>query len=94
MTDATVEDGGRIRLGISACLLGQSVRWDGGHAHDRFLTDTLGRLLLPQLFGIPQRPNGQRKLDSTFIVACPVHACPVDKTLFSGSVGRLFFLNR
>ncbi len=32
-----------IRLGISACLLGQNVRYDGGHQHDRFLTDTLGR---------------------------------------------------
>jgi uncharacterized protein YbgA (DUF1722 family)/uncharacterized protein YbbK (DUF523 family) len=32
----------RIRLGISACLLGQPVRFDGGHKHDRFLTDTLG----------------------------------------------------
>jgi len=32
-----------VRLGISACLLGQNVRYDGGHQHDRFLTDTLGR---------------------------------------------------
>lgn len=32
-----------IRIGISACLLGQRVRYDGGHKHDRFLTDTLGR---------------------------------------------------
>jgi len=30
------------RLGISACLLGQRVRYDGGHKRDRFLTDTLG----------------------------------------------------
>jgi uncharacterized protein YbgA (DUF1722 family)/uncharacterized protein YbbK (DUF523 family) len=32
----------RIRLGISTCLLGESVRYDGGHKLDRFLTDTLG----------------------------------------------------
>lgn len=31
-----------IRLGISACLLGQQVRYDGGHKLDRFLRDTLG----------------------------------------------------
>jgi uncharacterized protein YbgA (DUF1722 family)/uncharacterized protein YbbK (DUF523 family) len=31
-----------IRIGISACLLGERVRYDGGHKHDRFLTDTLG----------------------------------------------------
>lgn len=32
-----------IRLGISACLLGQNVRYDGGHKLDRFLRDTLGQ---------------------------------------------------
>jgi len=31
-----------IRVGISSCLLGQKVRFDGGHKHDRYLTDTLG----------------------------------------------------
>lgn len=32
-----------IKLGISACLLGENVRYDGGHKLDRFLSDTLGR---------------------------------------------------
>ena len=31
-----------LRIGISACLLGQQVRYDGGHKRDRFLTDTFG----------------------------------------------------
>jgi uncharacterized protein YbbK (DUF523 family)/uncharacterized protein YbgA (DUF1722 family) len=31
-----------IRIGISACLLGQNVRYDGGHKRDRYVTDTLG----------------------------------------------------
>lgn len=31
-----------IRLGISRCLLGDEVRFDGGHKRDRFLTDVLG----------------------------------------------------
>jgi uncharacterized protein YbgA (DUF1722 family)/uncharacterized protein YbbK (DUF523 family) len=31
-----------IRIGISSCLLGQEVRYDGGHKRDRFLTDVLG----------------------------------------------------
>jgi uncharacterized protein YbgA (DUF1722 family)/uncharacterized protein YbbK (DUF523 family) len=35
----------KIRLGISACLLGQNVRYDGGHQLDRFLRDTLGRFV-------------------------------------------------
>lgn len=32
-----------IKLGISSCLLGNSVRYDGSHTQDRFLTDTLSR---------------------------------------------------
>lgn len=31
-----------LRLGISACLLGQRVRYDGQHKRDAFLADTLG----------------------------------------------------
>jgi uncharacterized protein YbbK (DUF523 family) len=32
-----------ICLGISTCLLGEPVRYDGGHKLDHFLADTLGR---------------------------------------------------
>ena len=35
----------RPRLGISACLLGQKVRYDGGHKQDEFLSETFGRLV-------------------------------------------------
>src|SRR4029079_8632960 len=31
-----------LRLGVSSCLLGAEVRFDGGHKRDRFLTDVLG----------------------------------------------------
>jgi uncharacterized protein YbgA (DUF1722 family)/uncharacterized protein YbbK (DUF523 family) len=31
-----------IRLGVSACLLGDQVRYDGGHKRDTFLMDILG----------------------------------------------------
>jgi uncharacterized protein YbgA (DUF1722 family)/uncharacterized protein YbbK (DUF523 family) len=34
-----------LRIGISACLLGREVRYDGGHKRDRFLTETLGRFV-------------------------------------------------
>ncbi len=30
-----------IRIGVSACLLGEEVRFDGGHKRDRFLADIL-----------------------------------------------------
>jgi len=33
----------RIKIGISSCLLGNPVRYDGGHKLDRFLRDTLGQ---------------------------------------------------
>jgi len=32
-----------IKIGISSCLLGNHVRFDGGHKMDRFLVDTLGQ---------------------------------------------------
>ena len=32
-----------VRIGISSCLLGEKVRYDGGHRLDRFLKDTLGQ---------------------------------------------------
>ena len=31
-----------IRIGISACIVGQEVRFSGGHKLDRFIRDTLG----------------------------------------------------
>jgi len=51
-----------INLGISACLLGENVRYDGGHKRDRYLTDTLGQYVnyvpvCPEAeagFGIPR----------------------------------------
>lgn len=52
----------KIRLGISSCLLGENVRYNGGHSLDRFLRDTLGRYVeyvpvCPEVecgFGIPR----------------------------------------
>jgi len=32
----------KIKIGISSCLLGEKVRYDGGHKLDRFLVDVLG----------------------------------------------------
>jgi uncharacterized protein YbgA (DUF1722 family)/uncharacterized protein YbbK (DUF523 family) len=34
-----------IRIGVSSCLLGEEVRFDGGHKHNDFLTETLGRFV-------------------------------------------------
>lgn len=32
----------KITIGVSSCLLGNNVRYDGGHKWDRYITDTLG----------------------------------------------------
>jgi uncharacterized protein YbgA (DUF1722 family)/uncharacterized protein YbbK (DUF523 family) len=39
------QPGDPIRIGISACLLGEKVRFDGGHKRDSFLVDTFGRFV-------------------------------------------------
>src|SRR5438876_8818776 len=52
------------RVGVRACLLGQEVRWDGGHKRDPFLTELLGRHVewvpvCPEVelgLGIPREP--------------------------------------
>jgi uncharacterized protein YbgA (DUF1722 family)/uncharacterized protein YbbK (DUF523 family) len=36
---------GPLRVGVSRCLLGEEVRYDGQHKRDRFLTDVLGPLV-------------------------------------------------
>ena len=53
-----------IRLGISSCLLGEQVRWDGGHKRDPWLAEQLGRFVryysvCPEVgcrFGVPREP--------------------------------------
>ncbi len=54
----------KIRLGLSSCLLGEKVRYDGGHRWDRFITDTLGQYVefvpvCPEVecgLGVPREP--------------------------------------
>jgi len=52
----------RFKLGISSCLLGQEVRWNGGHKLDKYLAYTLGQFVeyvpvCPEVeagFGVPR----------------------------------------
>ena len=54
----------KIIIGISECLLGMKVRFDGGHKHDRYITDTLGDYFTFQAYcpeiaiglGVPREP--------------------------------------
>lgn len=55
---------GKLRLGVSACLLGQEVRYDGQHKRDAFVVDVLGELVewvpvCPEVevgMGVPREP--------------------------------------
>ena len=42
VTDGARDGDRPIRLGVSSCLLGNAVRYDGGHRRDAFVTDLLG----------------------------------------------------
>jgi uncharacterized protein YbgA (DUF1722 family)/uncharacterized protein YbbK (DUF523 family) len=54
----------KIRIGVSTCLLGEAVRYDGGHAYDRYVPETLGQYMefvpvCPEMeagFGVPREP--------------------------------------
>jgi uncharacterized protein YbgA (DUF1722 family)/uncharacterized protein YbbK (DUF523 family) len=41
--DSVSPPGAAIRIGVSTCLLGEHVRFDGGHKRDPFLVETFGR---------------------------------------------------
>lgn len=63
-TDGTPDAHGDVRIGISSCLMGEEVRYDGGHARDGFLAGTLSRFVTfhavcPEVeigMGIPREP--------------------------------------
>lgn len=54
----------RIRIGISSCLLGEKVRYDGNHKRDVYIAETLGRVfefvpVCPEVgigLGVPRLP--------------------------------------
>lgn len=62
MTEAPETE--KIPVGISSCLLGERVRYDGGHKHDAYITGTLGRIFAFRSFcpeieiglGVPREP--------------------------------------
>jgi uncharacterized protein YbgA (DUF1722 family)/uncharacterized protein YbbK (DUF523 family) len=64
MDSEHIEKEAKIKVGISSCLLGNPVRFNGGHTRDRFVTDTLGKYfeyypVCPEVesgFGIPREP--------------------------------------
>lgn len=59
-----MDNGDKIKLGISSCLLGQEVRFDSSHKLNRYITDTLGEFFeftpfCPEVaigMGVPRPP--------------------------------------
>jgi uncharacterized protein YbbK (DUF523 family) len=67
----------KIKIGISSCLLGEKVRYDGGHKLDLFLKDTMGKFfeyvpVCPEVecaFGIPRKAmHLEGNIDSPLLV--------------------------
>lgn len=60
-----------VRVGISACLLGEEVRYDGGHKRAQFLIDAFGPAIewvsiCPEVeagFGTPREPMRLSQID-------------------------------
>ena len=65
------KDDNRIPVGISSCLLGEQVRFNGGHKFDRFINKRLSRFFefrpyCPEVaigLGVPREPIRQVKTD-------------------------------
>lgn len=76
----------KIKLGISSCLLGNSVRYDGGHKLDSFLKETLGQYVdyvpvCPEAecgMGIPREP--MRLEAHSGVIRLVTRTSRVDKT--------------
>lgn len=75
-----------IKIGVSSCLLGNKVRYDGGHSHDRFLTQTLGLFaeyvpVCPEVeCGMPTPREAVRLVGSTENPRLETRKTAVDKT--------------
>jgi uncharacterized protein YbgA (DUF1722 family) len=74
MSEAGDQDAGiRPRLGVSSCLLGQPVRFNGGHSRSAFLTDELG----PHVDWVPYCPEIEIGLGSPReTLSCGLRAIP------------------
>jgi uncharacterized protein YbgA (DUF1722 family)/uncharacterized protein YbbK (DUF523 family) len=91
-----------IRIGISACLLGENVRWDAGHKHDRFITDTLGQYfdwvpVCPEVeigLGVPRPPIRLEEHDGQIRLVMPQESRDLTETMRSYARRRVAALVR
>lgn len=78
----------KIPVGISSCLLGEKVRYDGGHKNNSYVAKTLGQYFDLQPFcpeldiglGIPRKPIRLSRIGSDVIRCIPVDKPEPDYT--------------
>lgn len=85
-----------MKIAVSACLLGQNVRYDGGNKHERFITDELGRYaeLIPfcpedAVFSTPRGSVRLVDKDGTVRVLTNSEDEDLTQRLLDGSRGEL-----
>ncbi len=94
MPQESMEHQRPIRIGVSACLLGNKVRYDGGHKQDRYLTDTLGQYfewvpVCPEVeFGLPTPRESMRLEQGAGGTRIVVAASGADLTVAMGGFFR------
>lgn len=78
---------GKIPVGVSSCLLGEKVRYDGGHKNNSYIANTLGQYFDLQPFcpelaiglGIPRKPIRLSRIKSNESKeASDIRCIPVD----------------
>jgi uncharacterized protein YbbK (DUF523 family) len=82
------EQNSKIPVGISSCLLGEKVRYDGGHKNNSYAGKTLGQYFDLQSFcpeldiglGIPRKPIRLSRKGSDVIRCIPVDNPELDFT--------------
>ena len=78
----------KIPVGISSCLLGEKVRYDGGHKNNPYVGKTLGQYFDLQTFcpeldiglGIPRKPFRLSRKGSNVIRCIPIDNVELDFT--------------
>jgi uncharacterized protein YbgA (DUF1722 family)/uncharacterized protein YbbK (DUF523 family) len=97
MIEESIREEPVLRLGISRCLMGESVRYDGGHKLDRFLVNTLGQYVewvsvCPEVeIGLPIPRESMRLVgdpDAPRLIA-PKSGADHTETMQSWAKGRL-----
>jgi uncharacterized protein YbgA (DUF1722 family)/uncharacterized protein YbbK (DUF523 family) len=88
---------GPIRIGVSSCLLGAKVRFDGGHKKDDFLVETFGKFVewvpvCPEVeagMGIPRESVRLVREGEGVLMVAPKSGTDWTETMRSYSSGRV-----